>query len=179
MASAVQWLLFVDSAAIRSWAAFQVSSDSCPAGRSSTASGVRPEGGQLLGLAEERRHGGGFVHRVAQQQQLLATAPYWLADGSGSADQKDRREESPDAEASKAGQEGDRAGRAGVVRAVSGSIGVGGVEQDQPGDLLGIAVGVDHRVVAADGVPDEHVRAVLAGAVEQGVQFGGGGHPVL
>ena len=33
------------------------------------------------------------------------------------------------------------------------------------GDLLGIAGGVGHRVVPADRVPDEHVRAVLAGAL--------------
>src|SRR3954447_6071527 len=41
-------------------------------------------------------------------------------------------------------------------------------------ELLGVAGGLGHRVGTADRVPDEHVRAVLAGPDEQRVQIRGG-----
>ena len=137
------------------------------------------EAGQPLGLVEQRRHGGGFIHGVLPAAGTAGEGPVLARRRLGQRGPGGRREQAPDAEAGDAGQQGDRAGRAGVGRAGGGPVGAGGVEQDHPGDLLGVAVGVGHRVVAADGVPDQHVRAVLAGAGQQGVQIPGGGHPVL
>ena len=156
----------------------QSRSDSWPAAVSTT-SGALPRVDSRWAWLEQRRHGGGFVHGVlpaagAAGERLVLARRRLGQGGPGG-----RREQPPDAEAGDAGQQGDRAGRAGVGRAGGGPVGAGGVEQDHPGDLLGVAGGVGHRVVAADGVPDQHVRAVLAGAAQQGVQIGGGGHPVL
>ena len=48
-----------------------------------------------------------------------------------------------------------------------------------PATCSGYGRGVGHGVGAADGVPDQHVRPVLAGRGQQGVQVRGGGHAVL
>jgi hypothetical protein len=54
-----------------------------------------------------------------------------------------------------------------------------GVEEHHPGDLLGVAGGVGHRVVAADRVPDQHIGPAFAGPVQKCVQVGGSLKAVL
>src|SRR3954471_3089914 len=88
VAPAARWLLFVDNAAIRSWAEFQAASDSCPAAVS-TNSGVQPRSVSAWAWVSSE---GMVVYssRVLHQSRgLVANAWTWLSAGSGSADQKD------------------------------------------------------------------------------------------
>ena len=94
-----------------------------------------------------------------------------------------RRGEVQRADPGQGGQHGQQPAHHRVGAGEVGLVGVlvraGGVEQHHPGDLRRVAGGVGHGERAAGGVPGQDVRAVLAGAGQQGVQVGGDGDAVL